>query len=86
MGQPEIYMGYFASMFHPEEEHLGCYFPPGTCIVALETHALLRYLWSIFCKWTVINVTILTFKIAVYKKTNRIFFSSINEIVLALNV
>ena len=32
--------------------------------MALETHDLLRCLWSVVCKWPVINVTLLTLKIA----------------------
>ena len=32
--------------------------------MALKTHALLRVLWSVVCKWPVINVTLLTLKIA----------------------
>ena len=30
----------------------------------LETHDLLRFHWSVVCKWPVINVTLLTLKIA----------------------
>ena len=32
--------------------------------MALETHDLLRFLRSVLCKWPVINVTLLTLKIA----------------------
>ena len=32
--------------------------------MALETNDLLRFLWSVVCKWPVINVTLLTLKIA----------------------
>ena len=32
--------------------------------MALETHYLLRFLRSVVCKWPVINVTLLTLKIA----------------------
>ena len=32
--------------------------------MALETHDLLRFLWSVVCKCPVINVTLLTLKIA----------------------
>ena len=32
--------------------------------MALETHYLLRVLWSVICKLPVINVTLLTLKIA----------------------
>ena len=32
--------------------------------MALETNGLLRFPWSIVCKWPVINVTLLTLKIA----------------------
>ena len=60
------YMGYFASLLHPQEEKVGSYFQSGTCLGALETHVLLSFLWSIFCKWPVINVTPQTLKIAVH--------------------
>ena len=32
--------------------------------MALETHDFLRFLWSVVCKWPVINVTLLTLKMA----------------------
>ena len=32
--------------------------------MALETHDLLRFLWSFVCEWPVINVTLLNLKIA----------------------
>ena len=32
--------------------------------MALETHDLIRFLRSVLCKWPVINVTLLTLKIA----------------------
>ena len=32
--------------------------------MVLETHDLLRFLWSVVCKWPVSNVTLLTSKIA----------------------
>ena len=32
--------------------------------MALETYDLLRFLWSVVCKWPVINVTLQTLKIA----------------------
>ena len=44
------YIGYFASLFHPQEEKVDYYFQSGTCLGALETHVLLCFLWSIFCK------------------------------------
>ena len=34
--------------------------------MALETHDLLRFLRSVVCKWPVINVTLLTLKIATH--------------------
>ena len=49
----------------PQEEKLGYYFQFGTCLGALKTHVLLSFLWSAFCKWPVINVTLLTLKIVV---------------------
>ena len=45
------------------EETIGNFFQSRTCLVALETHTLLRFLWSVVCKWPVINVTILNLKI-----------------------
>ena len=48
-------MGYFASLLHPQEEKVGYYFQSGTCLGALETHVLLSFMWSIFCKWPVIK-------------------------------
>ena len=41
----------------PQEEKLGYYFQPGTCLGAIETHVLVSFLWLVFCKGTVINVT-----------------------------
>ena len=38
--------------------------------MALETHDLLRFLWSVVCTWPVINVTLLTLKIAKNKTQN----------------
>ena len=67
LGANLIYMSYFASLLHPQEEKLGYYFQLGTCLGALETHVLLSFLWSAFCKWPVINVTPLTLKIVVLK-------------------
>ena len=67
LGAKLIYMGYFASLLHPQEEKLGYSFQLGTCLGALETHVLLSFLWSIFCKWPVINVTLLTLNIVVLK-------------------
>ena len=76
-------MGYFANSLHPKEENLGNYFPLGP----LDTHVLIRFLWSIFCKWPVIKFTLLTLKIAVHKKTRLIgYFKYHNEFVLAFNV
>ena len=64
------YMGYFASLLHPQDEKVCYYFQSGKCLGALETHVLLSFLWSIFCKWPVINVTPQTLKIAVHKIQN----------------
>ena len=49
-----------------QEEKLGDYFQSGTCLEALLIHVLLSFLWPVFCKWPVINVTLLTLEIAVY--------------------
>ena len=51
----------------PQEEKVGYYFQSGTCLGASETHVLLSFLWSIFCKWPEINVTLQTLKIAEHK-------------------
>ena len=51
----------------PQEEKVGYYFQSGTCLGASETHVLLSFLWSIFCKWPVITVTPQIMKIAVHK-------------------
>ena len=51
----------------PQEVKLGYYFQSGTCHGVFETYALLCFLWSFFCKWSVINVTLLTLKIAEHK-------------------
>ena len=67
LGAELRYMGYFSSLLHPQEENLGYYFQSGTCLGALENHVLLSFLWSMFCKWPVINITLLTLKIAVHK-------------------
>ena len=48
----------------PQEETLGYYFQSGTCLVALKTHDLLRFLLSVVCKLPLINVTLLTLNIA----------------------
>ena len=67
LGAKLIYMSYFASLLHPQEEKLGYYFQSGTCLGAMKTHVLLSFLWSAFCKWPVINATLLTLKIVVLK-------------------
>ena len=58
----------------PQEEKGGYYFQSGTCLGASETHVLLSFLWSIFCKWPVITVTPQTLKIAVHKNTRLIIY------------
>ena len=64
----------------PQEKNPGYYFQPGTCPGAIETHVLVSFLWLVFCKGTVINVTLIL-KIAVHKyKTSRIVYNSINGI------
>ena len=50
----------------PQEEKLCYYFQPGTCLAAIETHVLVSFLWLVFCKGTVINVTLIL-KIAVHR-------------------
>ena len=39
------------------EGKFGCYHELGTCLGGLEFHVVLSNLWSVFCKWVVINVT-----------------------------
>ena len=46
----------------PQEEKLGYYFQSETCPGALETHCLLRFLWSVVCKRHVTDVTLITLK------------------------
>ena len=41
----------------PGKENFGCYHVLGACLGGLETHVVLSNLWSVFCKWAVINVT-----------------------------
>ena len=66
----------------PQEEKLGYYFQPGTCLGVFKTHVLLCFLWSFFCKWPVINVTLLTLKVAVQKIQDLYdIFKIINEII-----
>ena len=48
----------------PQKETLGYYLQSRTFLVTLETHDLISFLWSVICKWPVINVTLLTLKIA----------------------
>ena len=43
----------------PQEEKLGYYFQSGTCLGANKTHVLVSFLWFVFCKRTVINVTLI---------------------------
>ena len=50
----------------PQEEKLGYYFQSGTCLWAKETHVFVSFLWLVFCKWPVINVSLIL-KIAVRK-------------------
>ena len=66
----------------PQKEILGYYFQSGTCLGVFKTHVSLCFRWSFFCKWPVINVTLLTLKIAVHKIQDLYhFFKSINEII-----
>ena len=50
----------------PQEEKVGYYFQSGICLGASETHVLLSFLWSGFCKWPVVTVTPQTLKIALH--------------------
>ena len=50
-----------------QEEKLGYYLQSGTCLGVFETHVILCFFGHFFCKWPVINVTLLTLKIAVHK-------------------
>ena len=71
----------------PHEEKFGFYFQSGTCLGVFETHILLFFLWSFFCKWPVINVTLLTLKIALHKIQDKYdIFKRINEIIRTLHV
>ena len=55
-------------MFPTLGRTLGYYLQSGTCLVALETHDLISFLWTNVCKWPVINATLLTLKIATQNK------------------
>ena len=61
----------------PQEETHGYYFQSGTCRGALETHDLLNFLWSVVCKWPVINLTLLTLKIATQNRRLMGYFTII---------
>ena len=61
------YMGYFASLLHPPGRKSWLLFSVKDMSWGLKTHVLLSFLWSIFCKWPVINVTPQTLKKAVHK-------------------
>ena len=67
LGAKLIYMGYFASLLHHPGRKTWLLFSVRDMSWALETHVLLSFLWSVFCKWPVINVTLLTLKIVVLK-------------------
>ena len=58
----------------PQEEKVGYYFQSGTCLGASETHVLLSFLWSIFCKWPVITVTLQTLKNSSTQNTRLIIY------------
>ena len=55
-----------ASYPQPQEEKLGYYFQSWTCLGTIGTHVLVSFLLLVFCKRTVINVTLIL-KIAVNK-------------------
>ena len=67
LGAKLRYVGYFSSLLHPREETFGYYPELGTCLGGLETHVVLSYLWSVFCKSLVINVTLKTLTNKVYE-------------------
>ena len=50
----------------PQEEKFGYYFQPRTCLGAIETHVLVSFLWLVYSKGTVINVTLIL-RIAVHR-------------------
>ena len=67
LGAKLRYMDYFESLLHPREGKFCCYLESGTLLVGLQIHVLLSYLWSFFCNWLVINVSLVTLKNEVYK-------------------
>ena len=69
-----------------QEETLGYYLQSGTGLVALETHDLISFLWSVVCKWHVINVTLLTLKIATQMTRLMGYYISINKIILVSHI
>ena len=68
-----------------QEETLGYYLQSGTGLVALEIHDLISFLWSVVCKWHVINVTLLHLKIAT-QMTRQMGYFPINKIILASHI
>ena len=50
----------------PQEDKLGYYCQPGTCLGAIKTHVLVSFLWLVFCRGTVVNVTLIL-KITVHR-------------------
>ena len=62
-GQTEIYGLFCEFVAPPRKKKLVIIISLG----ALETHVLLSFLWSVFCKRPVINVTSQILKIAVHK-------------------
>ena len=72
-GQAEIY-GLFCEFVAPQEENFAYYYQSGNVFRTLEIHVLLSFLLSIFCKKPVINVTLLTLKIAISSIIKRKLF------------
>ena len=50
----------------PQEKNHDYYFQSGTSLGVLNIQVLLSFLWSVVCKWPVINVTLLALKIATH--------------------
>ena len=66
----------------PQEEKLGYYFQSGTCLGVFETMFYYVFFGHFFCKWPIINVTLLTLKTELHKIQDYYdIFKSINEII-----
>ena len=54
----------------------GYYIQSGTFLGGLESHVLLSLLWTVSCKWPVINV-----ELSSTRNTNMIYFNNMNAFI-----